>query len=99
MRPGPVFILTFEAPLYRCPSSNLKGMYGLVGFPQMCQTSQACLQSLTFSPEFNMSRRCFETITPYMLFLLPVILSSKMDRMFYTYIQPNAKIRLHEAQY
>jgi len=31
MRPGPVFILTFEALPYRCPSSYLKGMYGLVG--------------------------------------------------------------------
>lgn len=39
MRPGPVFILTFRAGLYRCPSSDLKGRYGLVGLPQRCQTS------------------------------------------------------------
>lgn len=39
MRPGPVFILTFRAGLYRCPSSDLKGRYGLGGLPQRCQTS------------------------------------------------------------
>lgn len=39
MRPGPVFILTFLPQLYRRPSSDLKGRYGLVGLPQRCQTS------------------------------------------------------------
>lgn len=46
MRPGPVFILTFRDGLYRCPSSDLKGRYGLGGLPQRCQTparsSAAC---------------------------------------------------------
>lgn len=48
MRPGPVFILTFRAGLYRCPSSDLKGRYGLGGLPQRCQTSPS--SSVTFSP-------------------------------------------------
>lgn len=38
-RPGPVFILTFRAGLYRCPSSELKGRYGLGGLSQRCQAS------------------------------------------------------------
>lgn len=33
------FTLTFRARLYRCPSSDLKAGYGLVGLPQRCQTS------------------------------------------------------------
>lgn len=63
MRPGPVFILNFEALPCRCPSSNLKAMYGLAWLPKQRQASLNS-SAVTFSSESN---------TPTVIFFLHYI--------------------------
>lgn len=77
MRPGPVFILTFEALPYRCPSSNLKGVDGLVGLRQRCGTSPSA-SARAWHFHLNLIRpRVF-----FFFFFLACYPPSKMDRMF-----------------
>lgn len=91
MRPGPVFILTFEAVLYRCPSSNLKGMYGLVGLPQRCQPSQVCLQLDIFT-WMKVSARFFNLLHCIQCFWY--LCYHLARRTVCTHAPPKSKIRL-----
>lgn len=98
MRPGPVFILTFLPQLYRCPSSDLKGRYGLVALLQRCQTSPSSSTACDIFTLMEYTQHISSVAITHRAQCSHhhVVSSGKMNRMFCDW-DVSAAHRLHHA--